>query len=49
MANSYSKTAPKMVEDKSQPSKETLQFLLNYSKSVEGKKSEKESLLIHLN
>lgn len=49
MANSYSKTAPGMVEDKKEPSKSTLQFILNYSKGVEVKKTKKESLLIHLN
>nr|WP_299201714.1 hypothetical protein [uncultured Brumimicrobium sp.] len=49
MANSYSKTAPGMVEDKQEPSKTTLQFILNYSKSIEVKKSKKESVMIHLN
>lgn len=49
MANSYSKTAPGMVEDKQQPSTTTLQFILNYSKGVEVKKSKQESVLIHLN
>ena len=49
MANSYSKTAPGMVEDKKEPSNSALQFILNYSKSVEVKKSKQESVLIHLN
>ncbi|HLW30148.1 MAG TPA: hypothetical protein VKX29_04760 [Brumimicrobium sp.] len=49
MANSYSKTAPGIVEDKKEPSKSVLQFILNYSKGVEVKKSKQESLLIHLN
>lgn len=49
MANSYSKTAPEMMEGKQQPSQTTLQFLLNYSKSIEVKKTKQESLLVHLN
>lgn len=49
MANSYSKTAPKMAEGKQGPSQTTLQFILNYSKSVEVKKVKQESLMIHLN
>lgn len=49
MANNYSKTTLKMVEDKQEPLKTTLQFILNYSKSIEVKKNKKESLLIHLN
>ncbi len=49
MANSYSKTAPKMVEDKYKPSQTALQFILNYSKSVEVKKTKRESVMIHLN
>ncbi len=47
--NSYTKTAPEMVEDKKGPSQTTLQFLLNYSKSLEVKKTKQESLMIHLN
>jgi hypothetical protein len=49
MANSYSKTAPEMTEGKQQPSETALHFILNYSKSVEVKKTKQESLLIHLN
>lgn len=49
MANSYSKTAPEMMEDKQKPSQTTLQFILNYSRSIEVKKTKQESLLIHLN
>ncbi|MCO5269234.1 MAG: hypothetical protein M9897_10095 [Brumimicrobium sp.] len=48
MAN-FTKIAPKVQEDKVEPSIKVLQFLLNYSKSVEAKKIKKESLLIHLN
>lgn len=48
MANS-TKLAPKMQEDKHQPSEHVLQFLMNYSKSIEVKNVKKESLLIHLN
>jgi len=49
MANNYSKIAPGIVEDKQEPSKTILQFILNYSKSVEVKKNKQESLLINLN
>ncbi|MBW7869100.1 MAG: hypothetical protein H3C31_12325 [Brumimicrobium sp.] len=48
MAN-FTKVAPKVQEIKAEPSQKALQFLLNYSKSVEAKKIKKESLLIHLN
>ena len=49
MANSYTETAPEMAEGKKGPSQSTLQFLLNFSKSIEVKKTKQESLLIHLN
>ena len=49
MANSYSKIAPKMTEGNQKPSITTLQFILNFSKSIEIKKTKQESLMIHLN
>ncbi len=49
MVNNYSKIAPEVREDKNKPSKSTLQFLLNYSKSVEVKKTKQEGILVHLN
>lgn len=49
MAYSYSKTAPQMMEDKQKPSQTTLQFILNYSKSVEAKKTKKGPVMVHLN
>lgn len=49
MVNTYTKNAPEMVEGKQGPSQTTLQFLLNFSKSIEVKKTKQESLLIHLN
>lgn len=48
MANNYS-IAPKVAEDKHGSSNNVLQFILNYSKSIETKKVKKESVLIHLN
>jgi len=49
MEKSYSKIAPGMVEGKQEPSNTVLQFILNYSKGIEVKKTKQESLLIHLN
>ncbi len=48
MVKDYSST-PKMAEDKQGPSSKTLQFILNYSKSTEAKKSKKETFFICLN
>ena len=49
MVKNYSEIAPEMREGKNKPSKSALQFILNYSKSVEVKKVRQEPILIHLN
>lgn len=49
MLKKYPETIAQSEELKIGPSSKTLKMLLNYSKSVEVKKSKKEKLLIHLN
>ncbi len=49
MAKSYSTIAPAVQEDKTGPSETCLKNILDFSKSVEGKKTKYESHLIHLN
>lgn len=49
MVKNYSEIAPEMREGKNKPSKSTLQFILNYSKSVEVKKRKQDAILVHLN
>ena len=50
MLNRYNSTiAPRSKELKQGPSKECLEFILNYSKSTELKKSKKEGLVLFLN
>lgn len=48
MIKDYS-LAPQMAEDKKGPSKSILQFILNYSKSIEAKQTKREPILVHLN
>ncbi len=49
MAKRYSSIAPSVQEDKLGPSEKTLNKILNFSKSIEVKKTKLESQLIHLN
>lgn len=49
MTNRYETFTPSAQEFKKGPSINTLNNILNFSKSVEVKKTKKESLLIHLN
>ncbi|SFT46389.1 hypothetical protein SAMN05216474_0704 [Lishizhenia tianjinensis] len=50
MLNRYNTTiAPVSKELKKGPSKESLEFILNYSKSTELKKNRKEGLVLFLN
>ena len=39
----------RFFKEKLDPKAETISFLLNYSKSIQAVKTEKESLMFHLN
>jgi hypothetical protein len=49
MLKKYIETIAPAEELKVGPSDKTLKMLLNYSKSIEVKKSKKDKVLIHLN
>ena len=49
MANHYTKEAPEAMVGKKGPSKNVLQSILDFSRSVEVQETKDEPVLVHLN